>query len=185
MSARAALRAATAAKHAAVDAIFSRFDLTDSRSYVRFLVAHARVLPAIELRLAGFEELPPFAPRTEALRADLAALGLAMPEPLDFPPPQSRAAALGALYVIEGSRLGGVMLARLVSPDLPRAYLSAGHAAGAWRAFSERLDDECGGIERLRQAIAGAEAAFDLYARAAADAPGGSRGAVTITRKPG
>jgi len=168
MSARAVLRAATAAQHEGVDALFSRFDLSDPTSYGAFLTAHARALPAVERALAGVSDQPSFDPRTPLLENDLAALGLSAPVPLPFSTPTSRAQALGMLYVIEGSRLGGAILARRVPAGLPHAYLSATHAPGAWRAFGEMLDRESDGPDWLRQAAAAAGGTFDLYARAAA-----------------
>lgn len=172
MSARAILRSATAAKHDVVDAAYSRFDLTDPVSYGHFLTAHARALPAIEAALAACDTIPAFAPRTAALRTDLAALGLEMPDPLPFAPPEIEAAAFGALYVIEGSRLGGAMLAKQVPAFLPHAYLSATHQPGSWRAFGELLDraEKAGGPGWLDRAIAAAEVTFDLYTEAANEA---------------
>lgn len=169
MSARTALRIATAKKHDTVDGAFGRFDLTDPADYGRFLSAHARALPAVEAALAACDTIPAFAPRSGALASDLAALGLPMPGPLPLAPPENEAAAFGALYVIEGSRLGGAMLARQVPAGLPHAYLSAAHAPGAWRVFGETLDraEKAGGPGWLDRAIAAAEATFDLYSEAA------------------
>ncbi|WP_442681255.1 biliverdin-producing heme oxygenase [Sphingomonas sp. ASY06-1R] len=163
------LRTATAQKHELVDAAFSNFDLTDSGSYGRFLTAHARALPAVERALSARSGLPPFEPRTPLLQQDLEALGLAMPEPYEMRAPDNEAGAFGALYVIEGSRLGGSLLAGEVPPDLPRAYLSAVHPTGAWRAFGEALDHASrrGSADWIDQAIAAADATFDLYADAA------------------
>jgi len=169
MSARAALRSATAAKHDAVDTAFGRFDLSDRASYGQFLTTHARVLPAVERALAACPALPTFGPRAALLRADLEALGLSIPQILAVADPQSEAAAFGALYVIEGSRLGGAMLAKQVAPPLPRAYLSAIHQPGGWRAFGDRLDraELQGGPGWLDGAVAAAAATFDLYLEAA------------------
>lgn len=169
MSARVTLRTATAQKHEMVDAAFGTFDLSDSGSYGRFLRAHARALPAVERALSARADLPPFEPRTPLLQQDLAALGLAMPEPFEMRAPDNEAGAFGALYVIEGSRLGGGVLAGEVPPDLPRAYLSAVHPTGAWRAFGEALDraSDRGNADWMEQAIAAADATFDLYADAA------------------
>lgn len=171
MSARTALRSATAAKHDAVDKAFSRFDLRDARSYGHFLIAHARALPGVESALGACTGLPPFVPRAGLLRADLAALGLSMPAMLPFASPGSEAAGFGALYVIEGSRLGGTVLAKRVPASLPRAYLSAAHLPGGWRAFGEVLDHagQAGGPNWIEQAIEAAEATFDLYAAAATE----------------
>ena len=169
MSARTALRTATADKHDMVDAAFGSFDLSDAGAYGRFLTAHARALPAFEAALEACDAIPAFAPRTEALRADLEALGLPMPDPLPVAPPENEAAAFGALYVIEGSRLGGAMLAKQVPDALPHAYLSATHQPGGWRAFGDLLDraEKAGGPGWIDRAIAAAEATFDLYAEAA------------------
>jgi len=168
MSARTALRASTADKHDAVDTAFGRFDLSDPGAYGAFLTAHARALPAVERVLGACRTLPAFAPRTDALRADLAALGLPMPDPLPLAPPEDDAAAFGALYVIEGSRLGGAMLAKQIPAGLPRDYLSAVHQPGGWRAFGDVLDraEKAGGPGWIDRAVAAAEATFDLYAEA-------------------
>lgn len=172
MSARAALRSATAASHDAVDAAYGGFDLADPRSYGCFLTAHARALPAVERALSGYDGLPAFTPRAALLEADLAALGLKMPAPLPVAPPESDAAAFGALYVIEGSRLGGAVLAKRVSRALPHAYLAATHQPGGWRAFGELLDRaaKAGGPGWIDRAVAAAEATFGLYALAVAEA---------------
>jgi len=170
VSVRIALRNATAGRHETVDAAFAAFDLSDAISYGRFLTAHARALPAVERALAANDALPPFTTRTRFLERDLAALGIAMPAPLPLAAPGSDAAAFGALYVIEGSRLGGAMLSRSIPPSLPRTYLSAAHSPGGWRALGEELDraGAAGGDIWLAEAVAAAEATFDLYVTAAA-----------------
>lgn len=164
MSAIALLRQATGAAHDAVDAAFGAHDLSDAAAYRAFLIAHARALPAAEAAMAPL----PFA-RTLPLRApllatDLAALGEAMPPPFPFDVGDD-AARWGVLYVVEGSRLGGAMLARQVPASLPSAYLGAVHGPGQWRAIRSALDDAAAGEndawrDRL---LAGAVATFDLY----------------------
>ena len=163
-----ALRAATSTKHEEVDATFARYDFADPASYGALLAAHARVLPPIEQALAGYPGLPAFPPRTSALADDLVALGRSLPQPDAVPRPASPAEAWGMLYVIEGSRLGGVFLARSVPEGLPKAYLSAGHVRGGWRAMLDALDQAAEGEAWLQQAITAATTTFDLYAAAAA-----------------
>ncbi|MCI9882950.1 biliverdin-producing heme oxygenase, partial [Methylobacterium goesingense] len=119
----AALRSATGGDHDRVDAAYGDFDLAAPDSYRAFLHAHARARPAAEDALAAVPGLPHFRPRTPLLAADLGALDEAMPPPLPFALPAGDAAAWGALYVVEGSRLGGIMLARTVPDGLPTAYL--------------------------------------------------------------
>ena len=83
-------------------------------------------------------------------------------------PPAGEAAAWGMLYVLEGSRLGGAMLAERVGPGLPRSYLSARHQPGDWRGFLAVMETACGPGD-YPQALAGARTAFHLFATAARD----------------
>lgn len=164
------LRAGTRANHEAVDAAFGRFDLAARASYADFLVAHARALLAAEGVLAMDPTLPAWRPRAPALLRDLAALGRTAPPPLAPPAFADRAERLGLLYVVEGSRLGGDLLARTVGGGLPAAYLGERHGPGEWRMLLAALDAEAEGREAswLAALLAGAAAGFDLYARAAA-----------------
>lgn len=116
-------------------------------------------------RLAFAQTLPP---RTPLLEHDLADLGEAMPATLPFAT-LDEPGSWGALYVVEGSRLGGVMLARSVGPDLPARYLDAAHLPGQWRVIREAIDTAgANASPAWRQALlAGAAATFDLYAEAA------------------
>ncbi len=166
----AALRSATGGDHDRVDTAYGDFDLAAPDSYRAFLHAHARALPAAEDALAAVPGLPQFRPRTPLLAADLAALDEAMPPPLPFTLPTGDAAAWGALYVVEGSRLGGIMLARTVPDGLPTAYLGARHLSGEWRELLGALDRAAtlaGTDTWIDEAITGARATFDLYRRAA------------------
>jgi heme oxygenase len=167
------LRAATRADHDAVDAEFGGFALTTRDGYRAFLSAHARILPLAERLIRPGELVADWHGRTAALLADLAALDGAVPDELDFalpagPQGESEAARWGALYVLEGSRLGGAVLAKQVSEGLPAAYLGARHPQGAWRALLERLDAADEGPDWRDQAVAGAKALFGAYRAAAA-----------------
>lgn len=164
------LRSRTAAAHEAVDAAFAHFDLGERRSYTGFLAAHARAVSAIETALSLAGETG-WRARTPLVAADLATLGQAVPKPLRFEAPADEAAVMGILYVMEGSRLGGGMLAKRVGEGLPVAYLSAVHLPGEWRAFRDRLDrlGEAGGPDWTARAERGAMSAFDLYKHAAAE----------------
>lgn len=161
------LREATREDHDRVDGAFAAFELGSEAGYRDFLAAHARALVPVEswLAEAGF----PLAARGAALRSDLAAMGAA-------PAPAARlgwthgdAAHWGAAYVIEGSRLGGKVLARQVPPFFPHAYLAAPHAPGAWRAFLARMDEAAatGGADWHSAALVAARRTFGLFAAAA------------------
>ena len=161
---RQALREATMANHQHVDELFSAFSLDSRAGYGAFLKAHARALAPLE------QIARPESPRLPQLAEDLAALGETMPEPLIMGQQGGDAFRWGALYALEGSRLGGAMLERRVAPGLPRAYLSSVHDRGGWLAFQQLLDEaaEAGGEQWVGDAIQGAAAAFTLFAAAAA-----------------
>lgn len=165
----AQLRQATGAAHERVDAAFSTLGLADRAHYAAFLRAHARALPAAERVMAAVPLAREIAFRTPLLTADLADLDVAPPAPLAFDV-AGEARAWGVLYVVEGSRLGGAMLARMVPEGLPSRYLAAVHAPGQWRAIRTAIDGAGAthGDGWTREMIAGALDCFDLYERAAA-----------------
>jgi heme oxygenase len=166
-SAVAELRAATRLDHDSVDAGFGQFALDTPGGYRDFLTAHARILPLAERLIRPEALVDGWTGRTQALMADLAALGAAAPDELDFVLPDGDAARWGALYVMEGSRLGGAVLAKSVAGDSPAAYLGARHPPGAWRNLLANLDAADGGAEWREEAVAGAKALFAAYLAAA------------------
>ncbi len=108
---REALRTGTAETHQALDALWDGKSLAERGHYLRFLAASAAALLPIEAGLAAsrVDILVPDWPlrrRSDAITADLAGFGVAVPaaDPVAFGSPK---AMLGTLYVLEGSRLGG------------------------------------------------------------------------------
>ncbi|MQR98000.1 biliverdin-producing heme oxygenase [Gluconobacter aidae] len=169
-SALAELRHVSRKAHEAVDEAFSRFELADPQSYGAFLTAHARVLVGAEAYLSRHaSSVPAWRPRAELLKDDLRQMGLAVPAVQADCFPENDGTAMGVLYVLEGSRLGGRVLSGRVSEGLPRAYLSAFHQKGEWPAFLERLGrylDESDAVSR--QAVTeGAVATFALFRKSA------------------
>lgn len=173
MTARAALRAATADEHRKVDTAFSRFHLGDETGYRDFLLAQAGGFLPVEAALdeARAETILPDWPtrrRGDLLRADLAALNVTAPEP--FPAPafiSIKAPMLGAIYVLEGSRLGGAVLKKAVPSPFPRRFLEARQAAGSWRKLLQTLDEFLIRPGDLDAAIVAAKEVFARFERAA------------------
>jgi heme oxygenase (biliverdin-IX-beta and delta-forming) len=166
--ARAALRDGTRAEHDALDALFARFDLTDRGHYARFLAAHAEAGLPVEAALDGAEALFPDWParrRGPALVADLAALGQAVSVAPIAPLPEPAAIA-GAVYVLEGSRLGGQLLARRVGKGLPTEYLAAHQGKGAWAVLLAQLESVLTDDARRARAVASARTVFERFAEA-------------------
>ena len=152
-SLHARLREATAAAHEALERDLDwEARVATLPGYRDLLVRlrgfHAAYEPAIAAALA---DAPFFDPRRRlpALDADLDALDGAAPDALPAPAApwlDGPGAALGALYVLEGSTLGGAVIgrhvARLHGEGVPLAYYAGrGRATGPlWRLFRERLD---------------------------------------------
>lgn len=160
---RQTLRDATMEDHHRVDALFSSTTLHSPKDYRAFLTTHARALGALE------PVARPAAPRLPLLQQDLAALDAPMPAPLFLPANDADGYRWGLLYTLEGSRLGGALLARQVGAGLPKSYLSAVHGKGEWAAFQAAMDAAGmgGGEGWLDAAVQGARAAFALFTKAA------------------
>lgn len=173
MSARAALRTATMEDHEVVDAAFARFDLADPDGYRRFLAAQAGGFLTVEAALDEADAaaiIPDWPARRRAglLLADLADLSVTPPEPFAPPPHFSgKASMLGAIYVLEGSRLGGALLKRSVPEAFPRRFLDARQAAGSWRRLLKLLDENLLRPDDLDAAILSAKEVFARFAGAA------------------
>ena len=170
-SARFVLKAATADAHDRVDALFSRFDLADPGDYGRFLQAQAGAFLGVEAALdaAGAERvLTDWVQRrrTQAVRDDLSVLGIPLPDAAPVPELIGDAAILGAVYVLEGSRLGGAMLVRTVPDTLPRSFLTPGNPL-LWRAFVAILDERLSSEDERADAAKTASAVFDIFATSA------------------
>lgn len=166
MSAIALLRFRTAASHEAVDSVFGQDDLSDPDGYRNFLKAHARALPTAEASAAAV--WPALRRRCALLEADLRALDVPVRLPVTTAS-EDGPAQWGALYVVEGSRLGGALLSKRVGHGLPVAYLSAVHLPGEWRAIRQAIDEAAVGRDDrwLEQLVSGAQATFALYEKSA------------------
>ncbi|BEV00265.1 biliverdin-producing heme oxygenase [Novosphingobium olei] len=166
---RAWLRDSTRDDHARVDDAFASFRLSDRSSYADFLAAHGRALLPLERWIGAGALLPGWRGRSEAVVEDLHALAEPVPEAPALEWPRDEAARLGALYVLEGSRMGAAVLARDVSDDLPNGYLTSRAAPGQWQALLTLLESKGseGGTPWRQRALEGASRAFALFHAAA------------------
>lgn len=173
----AQLRAATGDLHQELDRYLGLADEGVSRErYVAFLRGSLAALNVLEpqLRAFGVGEGPS---RSELLREDLRSLAspAVIEAPLDVLDIESEAAAYGARYVIEGSALGGAVLARSFDSALrlngeSLRYLTLhGRELGAhWREFCAELEQfGTTATPNMRaEACACARAVFKLYGAA-------------------
>lgn len=165
-----ALREGTAGAHERVDALFTRFDLTERGGYAAFLGAHAEALLPLEAALdaAGAERLIddwPARKRGALILADLAELNRRPGESRDAGLDGEDGSIAGTLYVLEGSRLGGKVLSRQLPADFPRAYLDADQPIGNWRKLLDRLDTILYQSRARATAIEAALGAFRAFER--------------------
>ena len=174
-SLRHMLKEATSADHARLDARLGALNLQSAGGYRQFLEINAAALVPLERALihAGVRDwLPDWdrRARTGAILSDLAALG-GKPLFLDVSPLRDRLAVLGALYVLEGSRLGAAYLLKTVArSDDPivsanTRFLSHGAGQHFWASFLAVLEQaEADNPDDL---ILPARRAFGLFAAAA------------------
>lgn len=170
-SARHALRTATADAHDAVDHVFSRHDLSDVSDYAAFLQAQAVAFLPVEDAIDRSQPARAVADwaerrRSDDLRSDLADLNAIAPKGDPLPPFGSVEALLGAIYVLEGSRLGGTMLSRTVPDAFPKRFLSGGHSS-MWRSLLMALELNLVTGKQRETAIAAARDVFALFEKGA------------------
>lgn len=168
MSARSALRDGTRAEHERVDRLFGRLDLTAPLDYRLFLIAQAAAFLPVEAALeqAGVESIIPDwseRRRSQPLRDDLAALEAPLPAFETAPELAGASAILGAVYVVEGSRLGGAMLRRGLADSIPQSFLRHSQGSGAWRKLLETLDHSLYETAALDTALRAARAVFGCF----------------------
>lgn len=170
------LKAATADLHRAVEKGFSPLDLARPADYRQFLAAHALVIPPVEEALedAGIAALLrdwPTRTRRDALRKDLAILGLEMPKAGPGPDLPTAASMLGAAYVLEGSRLGAQVITRMIGqnsdPKVMEAthFLKHGTGARLWPSFLAILNENVTGQAAIGEAQNSARRVFSLFLR--------------------
>ena len=175
-SVRFRLREETSASHAAVDSLFARFNLGRTADYRDFLQIQYACLAPLEtaLDVAGAQALLPDWParrRADLLAADLADLDTT-PAPAAINPSLAGPAAIfGAIYVLEGSRFGGGVLARRLAPGAPARFLGAGADPAAWRALVSALDRQLVIEADIQTAVASARAVFAAFEAAGRTEP--------------
>lgn len=173
------LRADTRDAHAAVEALPTMAVLTSGtlsrEAYAEVLRRHFVLLAAWETRyhdwLQGLASGWRYAWRAPRLREDLQRLGIdAVAGPrAAVPRVPSAAERWGMLYVVEGSALGGRLIARHVRARLPELDGALSYfdppAAPAWREFQQRLQAALPGPAAQRLAVAGARTMFSSFHR--------------------
>lgn len=169
------LKSATRDSHGALDKRIMAGDIFSSREqFARFLRVQYRFHRDIDA-LYGSATLDALLPdlaerrRLPQIAHDLADLQQALPQAAASPVPADIAlpAALGWLYVAEGSNLGGTILFKMAARLGLGAEFGARHlaahpdgAARHWREFTAALDSVPLSAEQEQQVIDAADAAF-------------------------
>lgn len=164
------LRHATGPAHLRLDTRIMELEVATRSGLVTFLRGSASALQTLAPVLDSVP-LPSCTPLRDAIAEDLSYLGV-QPDP----PPAGGLyldanGALGAYYVIAGSRLGAQVLkrhhAKSTDPSILGAdrYLTAPTGLGMWKALLYQLT-EMNSKTNGAAVIAGALDAFDVYVRA-------------------
>lgn len=139
----------------------------DQSAYCHSLAALHGPQCALEGLLSGFAPAQDFPPRSPDLERDLQALGID-PQPLRITLPELRSNSqlLGAMYVIEGSNLGGALIARLIEsslpPETPRHFFTNAGTQSRWGKFWSWVEQHRAMIDSEVMAAAACQT-FDLY----------------------
>lgn len=168
-----AIREATRLSHQRLDAAMSWVDLGRLNHYSGFLRGQAEALFPLETALerAGIDDILtdwPQRARTPALEHDLSALDIAC-DPLPIPHFNGAADMLGAVYVLEGTRMASrVILPRLADqPDASilgaTAYLRHGFGKRFWPSFLAMLESHPEAQLHPQRVIDGAMIAFGMF----------------------
>jgi len=180
-----ALRTETAELHIALEKRLPFFsEQLDLDLYRRLMAAYYGFYQPLEQRLHVLALTPTGLDQSlriklPVLRADLTALGLeettieALPTCQALPLIDSRAAALGVSYVLEGATLGGQILRRRVAQKLGldassgAAFLNVyGELTGRrWKDFLQYLDDRNLGDAQTLEVTRAAKATFAHFER--------------------
>lgn len=164
---------ATKSSHRRLDLALSWLDLGKPRYYEGFLRGQAEALFPLEAALEqqGIANVVgdwPLRARAPSLEHDLAAMDVAC-DPLPVPEFKSTAEMLGAVYVLEASRMGArVMLARLAQhPDSSAlgatAYLRHGFGKRFWPMFLTILENHPDAQADTAGVVQGAEIAYGMF----------------------
>lgn len=141
-------------------------DDLDPQRYAAALRAHEQVFASLHDRLGdGVDGWRPDL-GLDALRDDLTALATPRSAPVRSAPIEAAAARWGALYVVEGSRLGARQMLphlELVVPGAPRRYFrhAAADAPARWRRFRLAIEAAVSAPADVDLAVA---AAVDVFA---------------------
>lgn len=165
------LRARSKDLHRRLDDEVAANSLLDVDGYIRFLIMHARVLPAAEAWLAAqpeFREIPDAEVRlrSSALHRDLQLLDIPPPKDANMSFLNERTSVVGISYVLEGSRLGGAYLTTMLARhgrEYPLNFLRHGQNVPLWKTFVEWLSTRELTDVGIDSAAAAAENMFAAY----------------------
>jgi heme oxygenase len=170
------LRAATRAIHrrlhrhpALAAAARGEIDLDDYRQLLRRLYGFHQAFENVYAGAAQRLRLVAGS-RAELIALDLAALGAMRADISRLPlcalhQPSGEPAALGALYVVEGSALGGALIAQALAPvagDARRFFLGCPSGRAIWPTLLARVEALAPGAQRV-SAIEAAVETFQVF----------------------
>lgn len=169
---RARLKIATVAAHERLDLLAARFDLSNRKAYAAFLAAHAAALIPLEQMLAehGVVQFLPDWPHRSRSAALMRDLDILQTELRAHPVPvfSIEAEIFGALYVLEGSRLGARFILRQIDKSAVGGaihYLSHGDP-NLWPTFLAALEDSPDAHANFASVLDAALSTFEIFERA-------------------
>jgi heme oxygenase len=168
---RTLLRQATHDLHCELDALAGQLDLRQHADYCKYLLATAGPVIGLEVALEAnhVEDIIgdwPHRRRRFSLALDLHALGLTV-DAIEVPQRWTASGMLGAVYVLEGSRLGAqVLLKRVEQSDDQRVLAACHFLSGSdptlWASFLRTLENADGAFD-VNEMVAAARETFAIF----------------------
>lgn len=169
------LQRETAKLHLAVDQKISGFLDNNANGYRKMLALHGQIIPGAEDFLKKHKHLKDMPDldsrwRSEAIRSDLETLDETPLPAIDMSFLNAQPFSVGVMYVLEGSRLGGRMIANqlgnVATAELPKRFLMHGSEQRLWNSFVAWLNVLQWSAQEERLAVQGAKEVFSAYLKA-------------------
>ncbi len=130
-----------------------------------FVNAHYDVLPHELKTFAGYE-------KTNSLAKDISAFSnLPLPRPFKIASPRDLATIVGLMYVVEGSMMGGMMMAKKLQSCAHLSHIEehnfynfdSKESAARWRNFKDAIDSLSFSDKEIEMAVESAIKVFTLF----------------------
>ncbi len=162
------LRDDTKAAHSRLDAALIKYDLTSAGGLHSYLSVHYLARLHLSDILFGYDDLRDESERLDDLQADISELGAALPVWASRPK-RANMHALGLIYVMAGSSLGGKVLFKewdcSRDPVVKNAnrFVTRSKDSAVWTKFLAHLGAQSFSHQEIAQIVESANHGFEIF----------------------